>query len=637
MNEQMSKSGPVATWLINLPRPAKRILLLAVDVGLCVAAVWTSFYLRLGYWPNNNFDPWTPSIAAVLIGIPIFIRSGFYRAILRYTGLAAFSSFAVAITVFSIPYSALFTFYGLPQVPRTIGIIAPVMIFILIGGSRAFARLWLSDLYLSVLSKEETPSILIYGAGNAGRQLARALTASNEFRVRGFLDDDTKVQGATLNGLPIFPASDARNIIDRFGIRDVLLAIPSASRNRRMEVAKNLKEMAANVLTLPAVGDMARGKVSTNELKEVEIEDLLGRQAIPPDADLLAKTIAGKTVLVTGAGGSIGGELCRQIVAQKAAILLMLDVSEASLYEISQQLLHLRSAEVEIIPLTGSVSDISCISSILENWRPQTIFHAAAYKHVPLVEANLVEGAKNNVLGTKLMAEAASRYRVENFISISTDKAVRPTNAMGATKRLAEMILQQMNARPDNACTFSMVRFGNVLGSSGSVVPLFRNQIARGGPITVTDLKMTRFFMTIPEAAQLVIQAGAMARGGDVFLLDMGQPVKIAELAQNMVLLSGLTVKDERNPQGDIAIQEVGLRPGEKLFEELLIGDNPETTSHPRIFKANERMGDPVVLTDALADLSEFIQTRDAKKVRDILRNIVDEYEPNSPIADPTA
>ncbi len=637
MNEQMPQTGPVATWLINLPRPAKRILLLLVDVVLCIAAVWTSFYLRLGYWPDSNFDPWTPSIAAILIGIPIFIRSGFYRAILRYTGLAAFSSFAVAITVFFIPYSALFTFYGLPQVPRTIGMIAPVMIFILIGGSRAFARLWLSDLYLSVLSKEQTPSILIYGAGSAGRQLARALTASNEFRVRGFLDDDAKVHGATLNGLPIFPANDARSVIDRFGIRDVLLAIPSASRNRRMEVAKNLKEMAANVLTLPAVGDIARGKVSTNELKEVEIEDLLGRQAIPPDTALLAKTIAGKTVLVTGAGGSIGGELCRQIVAQKAAILLMLDVSEAALYEVSQQLLYLRQPEVKIIPLTGSVSDISCVSSILENWHPHTVFHAAAYKHVPLVEANLVEGAKNNVLGTKIMAEAASRYKVENFISISTDKAVRPTNAMGATKRLAEMILQHMDAKPDNTCRFSMVRFGNVLGSSGSVVPLFRSQIARGGPITITNFDMTRYFMTIPEAAQLVIQAGAMARGGDVFLLDMGQPVRIAELAQNMVLLSGLTIKDELNLQGDIAIEEIGLRPGEKLFEELLIGDNPETTSHPRIFKANEQMGDPAVLTNALAELLECIANRDARKVQHTLRDVVDEYEPNSPIADPTA
>jgi FlaA1/EpsC-like NDP-sugar epimerase len=583
-----------------------------------------------------------PVFASIFIAIRIFIVSGLYRAIFRYSGLPAMAAMARAMLLYGLLFAGLFTFYGFQGVPRTIGLIQPLLMLILVGASRAFARVWLGGLYLSQINKSKLPQVLIYGAGSAGRQLASAMENSFEMRVVGFLDDDDRLQGNVLNGLPIFNPADLDEVLVEMAVTDVLLALPSVSRQRRHEILQSLSPYKLSVRTLPGLGDIASGRITLNDVRELDIDDLLGREPVKPNGLLLNRNTHGKTVLVTGAGGSIGSELSRQILLTQPLQLLLVDMSEFALYQIHQELQTLlsdRAAEglaTQLIPLLASVCDAVRMNDIMATWKPQTVYHAAAYKHVPLVEHNPSEGVRNNVLGTRVCAETAATHGVHNFVLISTDKAVRPTNVMGASKRLSEMVLQALAQRHSiqATTTFSMVRFGNVLGSSGSVVPLFRDQIKSGGPITLTHADITRYFMTIPEAAQLVIQAGAMGTGGDVFVLDMGQPVRIYDLAKRMVELSGLVLKDAHHADGDIEIAITGLRPGEKLFEELLIGDNPQPTQHPRIMKANEEFMPWQVLQLHLDEINVAIQSNDVPMIRGLLQNLVPGYQPSDEVVD---
>jgi FlaA1/EpsC-like NDP-sugar epimerase len=538
------------------------------------------------------------------------------------------------VGIYGLLYASIFTAIGVTGVPRTVGIIQPILLLLFVGASRAFARVWLGDQYLSILKHAARPKVLIYGAGSAGRQLAAAMVNSHEMRVAGFLDDDDRLHGHVLNGLPVYSPADLVNLVASLNISDVLLAMPSLSRRRRNGILGQIRSAHVAVRTLPSMTDLARGKVSTSDLRELDIDDLLGRELVAPNHILLAKDIASKVVMVTGAGGSIGSELCRQIVAIAPAKLLLIEQGEFALYTIHQELeARLLSRETVLVPLLASVQDEHRMRDIMSAWRPNTVYHAAAYKHVPLVEHNPAAGIKNNVLGTLRTARAAADGGVADFVLVSTDKAVRPTNVMGASKRLAEMALQAL-AASGTGTKFSMVRFGNVLGSSGSVVPRFRQQIRDGGPITLTHDDVTRYFMTIPEAAQLVIQAGAMAKGGDVFVLDMGQPVKIMDLARRMVELSGLKVKDIHNPDGDIEIEVTGLRPGEKLYEELLIGDNPKPTAHPRIMKAREEFLPWAELQIKLDALEIALNTNDLSAIRLVMQQLVAGYSPIDDIVD---
>jgi FlaA1/EpsC-like NDP-sugar epimerase len=624
----------LAVPILALPRAAKRFVALSVDMGLCVLTVWLAYYLRLGEFVTLSGNALWAVGASIGIALPIFVVSGLYRAIFRYSGWPALLAVARAISIYGLLYASLFAAIGVAGVPRTVGIIQPILLLLFVGASRALARVWLGDQYLSILKRASRPKVLIYGAGSTGRQLAAAMTNSHEMQVAGFLDDDDRLHGHVLNGQPIYNPADLDNLASTLNISDVLLAMPSLSRKRRNEILSQVRSARVAVRTLPSMNDLARGKVSISDLRELDIDDLLGREPVAPNHILLAKNIVGNVVLVTGAGGSIGSELCRQILAVAPAKLLLIEQSEFALYAIHQGLEEkLAGRETVLVPLLASVQDDDRMREIMSTWHPDTVYHAAAYKHVPLVEHNPAAGIKNNVLGTLRTAQAAAENGVSDFVLISTDKAVRPTNVMGASKRLAEMALQAL-AATDTSTRFSMVRFGNVLGSSGSVVPKFRQQIRDGGPVTLTHSDVTRYFMTIPEAAQLVIQAGAMAKGGDVFVLDMGEPVTIMDLARRMVELSGLTVKDEQNPDGDIEIAVTGLRPGEKLYEELLIGDNPKPTLHPRIMKAHEEFVPWPQLESKLKALEVALNVNDVGVIRLMMQQLVSGYVPSDDIVD---
>jgi FlaA1/EpsC-like NDP-sugar epimerase len=632
---------------LSMPRIAKRLVVATIDATLCILTVWLAFYLRLGEWISLSGDVvWQPKWAIVislLLALPIFIISGFYRAIFRYSGWAALMTVVKATTIYGLIYFAIFTAYGVEGVPRTIGLIQPILLLLVVGSSRAFARFWLGGLYRGHLKLASLPKVLIYGAGVAGRQLAGVMQGSYEMRVVGFLDDDKSLQGQLLNGLPIYSPSDLTGLIETLSVSDVLLALPSVSRKVRNEILVRMMQAKVSVRTLPSLIDLAQGKISITDLRELDIDDLLGREQVVPDHLLLSKKITNKVVLVTGAGGSIGSELCRQILTLRPAILLLIEQSEFALYLIHQELQNRSHEEnIGLVPLLASVRDSERMKEIMLTWKPNTVYHAAAYKHVPLVEHNPSEGIKNNVMGTLISAQIALETGVEDFVLVSTDKAVRPTNIMGASKRLAEMVLQAIDnmqngsdaAIPKKRTAYSIVRFGNVLGSSGSVVPKFRQQIRDGGPVTLTHPEITRYFMTISEAAQLVIQAGAMAQGGEVFVLDMGDPIKIIDLARRMIELSGLTVRDADNQEGDIDLKITGLRPGEKLYEELLIGENPILTSHPRIMKAQEEFIPWDNLQDKLTQLQMILAKNDVTKIRELLKQLVSGYLLNADIVD---
>ena len=624
----------LAVPVLALPRAAKRLVALSVDLGLCILTVWLAYYLRLGEFVAISGNALMPVVASIAIALPIFIVAGLYRAIFRYSGWPALLTVARAIGVYGLLYASVFTAIGVAGVPRTVGLIQPLLLLLSVGASRALARVWLGDRYQSILKQVSRPKVLIYGAGTTGRQLAAAMSNSYEMQVVGFLDDDDRLHGHVLNGQPIFNATDLDNLVTTLNVSDVLLAMPNLGRKRRNEILTQIRSAHVAVRTLPSVTDLAQGKVSISDLRELDIDDLLGREPVAPNHILLSKNIVSKVVLVTGAGGSIGGELCRQILAVAPAKLLLIEHSEFALYAIHQELEEkLAGREIVLVPLLASVQDDDRMREIMSTWRPDTVYHAAAYKHVPLVEHNPAEGIKNNVLGTLRTALAAADSGVADFVLISTDKAVRPTNLMGASKRLAEMALQALVATAKDT-KFSMVRFGNVLGSSGSVVPKFRQQIRDGGPITLTHADITRYFMTIPEAAQLVIQAGAMAKGGDVFVLDMGEPVRIIDLARRMVELSGLTVVDERNPDGDIEIEVTGMRPGEKLYEELLIGDNPKPTLHARIMKAHEEFIPWAEFEAKLQSLELALNANDVPVIRLMMQQMVSGYQPIDEIVD---
>lgn len=620
---------PFRQTLLALPRTAKRSIALAIDVVLCALAVRLAFYLRLEIWYGWEAAQLSAVTVSILFAVPIFVMTGLYREIFRHGGSRLLARVGVACAIYGFFYAMVFTVWKLPAVPRSIGLLQPLLLLCLTALSRIAVSALLGRAYAFARRRSDGRLVAIYGAGSAGRQLLQALDHSHMHTI-AFIEDDESLWGRVLLGRKIVGPDRIQDLVENDGLTDVLLALPSASRRRRNAIIDDLRHLQVSVRTLPGLNELADGRVTINELLALDIDDLLGRTPVAPDEKLFAKNIRGKIVLVTGAGGSIGSELCRQIVPHAPEAILLIDHSEPALYTIHAELeqrAQKMGSGVRIVPLLASVTDERRMSSILNAWRPTTVYHAAAYKHVPLVEYNPAEGVWNNAFGTLTVAQAAMAANVDNFVFVSTDKAVRPTNVMGATKRLAELCLQALAETAERTC-FSMVRFGNVLGSSGSVVPKFQEQIRLGGPITITHPQVNRFFMTIPEASQLVIQASAMATGGEVFVLDMGEPVMIIDLARRVVELSGLTLSDKNNPQGDIAIEFIGLRPGEKLHEELLIGNDPSPTDHSRIMKAHEHFIAWPQLQAKLHEMEQAIQANDAAGIVRLLSEVVTEYRP---------
>ncbi|ELJ8803300.1 polysaccharide biosynthesis protein [Vibrio parahaemolyticus] len=622
-------------FIWQLSRTNKRIVSVLIDIMLIFMAFHLAILVRSG--ETNYFTypaVWGIQIAVTIVTIAVFARLGLYRAVLRYLTFQAL--FVVtAGAVISATLLAALSFYMSDPFPRTVPIIYGAFLALFCGGPRVIVRSLIAQSY-STQSKE----VLIYGAGSGGRQLAMALRSSRYYRVRAFIDGDSTLCNTMILGLPVIAIEDAMPLINKYDISQVLLAVPSAKRSRRKVILDELAKLPVEVLTVPDMTDIVSGKAKIDELKDVAIEDLFGRDPVAPQQVLLEANIKDKVVMVTGAGGSIGSELCRQIVEQSPKSIILFELSEFGLYQIDRELNQLKIEKgltCDIIPLLGSVQRQHRLETTMSSFKVQTVYHAAAYKHVPLVEFNVIEGVRNNIYGTYYTACAAIKAGVESFVLISTDKAVRPTNVMGTTKRMAELGLQaladQENAKP-NGTRFCMVRFGNVLGSSGSVIPVFKKQIASGGPVTVTHPEITRFFMTIPEAAQLVIQAGAMGKGGDVFVLDMGESVKITDLACNLIQLSGLEVKSEANPHGDIEIQFSGLRPGEKLYEELLIGDNVKQTAHERIMTAHEVHLPLKEYELLLNDLDFACHSMDHENIRTLLLSAPTGFNPTDGIGD---
>ena len=621
-------------WLANMDRRAKKAVAFLADASICVFAILLAFSLRLGDWQLWNEPIRNVMLASFLFWPPLFLMFGVYRSIFRFAGSGTIIELARAILIFMLAMTVTFTVMAIPGVPRTIGILVPILFFLGLVMSRITVRYIISDLLGQRAFGGETKRVLIYGAGNAGQQLALSTRHDPAMFLLGFVDDDSRLRGQRLDGSPVFHSSDLKSQVERLGVTDILLAVPSMSRSKRKRIVDELQQLSVHVQTLPQVKDIVAGKVTIADLREVEIDDLLGRDAVAPNELLMGRTIVGKTVMVTGAGGSIGSELCRQIMAIGPRQLILVEMTEFALYRIEQELREHQTArlfksEIEVVPELLNTTAARPVKSLLAAYRPDTVFHAAAYKHVPLLEHNPISGMGNNIISTKNLVLAADEAGVSHFILISTDKAVRPTNVMGASKRVCEQILQA-KARVGSKTKFTMVRFGNVLGSSGSVVPRFKEQIANGGPVTLTHKEIIRYFMTIPEAAQLVIQAGSMANGGEVFVLDMGKPVKIYDLASTLINLSGLTVRDENNPDGDIAIEEIGLRPGEKLFEELLIGENPLPTKHKRIMQAMEGHMEWQDLSEALIKLEAYILAGDRECALQLLQQMVPEYQPEA-------
>ena len=663
----------IISRLISLPRFTKKLLLMFADTILLVLALWFSFSLRLGELFIIDISDrliWL-SAAAPIIAIPLFIRFGLYRAIIRYLGMRAAWPVVQAVALYAVLWGLLALLSGVPGIPRSVVLINAMVALLVVGGSRMLMRWLLRQTQEGNGAQSDRMCIrlVIFGAGEAGRQLAVGLVQSPDYKLCGFVDDAAELQGRDLMGVPILSIEQLEPFVERQKVTELLLAIPSITRKARNQIIERLRPVPVRIRTLPGIVDLAKGKVNLSELHELDVEDLLARDPAEPDESLLQAQVNDQVVMVTGAGGSIGSEICRQILRRRPKVLLLFEMSEFALYEVDQKLsglVHNLVSESEseserrgvslvpkVIPLLGSVQDERRLTEILQTWKVNTIYHAAAFKHVPMIERSMSEAVKNNILGTVTLVKSAMVQEVKNLVFISTDKAVRPTNTMGASKRVAEMVLQALVAEktpvfdelgsdlPPMEVTrktaLSMVRFGNVLGSSGSVVPLFRKQIRNGGPITLTHQDIIRYFMTIPEAAQLVMQAGAMsgeAEAAEVFVLDMGEPVKIYDLASRMVELSGFRVRDEAHPEGDIEIKITGLRPGEKLYEELLIGDNPMPTQHPRIMKAHEEFVPWSELQPQLHSLQIAAENSDIEMIRGLLQRLVKGYQPESQIAD---
>ncbi len=630
---------------LELPRNTKRLIVVAVDAVTLPLALWISMSLRLGepFVPIGYhkdvfyFFPIVP-----LIAIPIFVQLGLYRAIIRYVGLVAMWTVIKGVTLYSLAFGVVILLSGIPGMPRSVLLINWFVTCLLVGGSRFFGRYLFSGRQHAGPVRPAKKNVAIYGAGDAGVQIAAALSASPHFSPVAFIDDNKALQGNLIEGLRVYSFSQLLNLIEKYAITDVVIAMPSVARSLRSQIIQRLEPYSVHVSTLPGLDDLASGKVKVEDVREVGVLDLLGRIPVDPDVPLLNANIKDKVVLVTGAGGSIGSELCRQIVRIGPQKLILYERGEHDLYSIENELVHLwqrfcpegEAPQDAIVPILASILNGERLQSVCKAFGVQTIYHAAAYKHVPMVERNPSEAVLNNVIGSYRAALAAIDSGVETFVLVSTDKAVRPTSTMGATKRFAEMILQGLATKGSGKTRFTMVRFGNVLDSSGSVVPRFREQIQRGGPVTVTDPKIIRYFMTIPEAAQLVIQAGAMGQGGDVFVLDMGEPVKILDMARRMIHLSGFEVKDEHNPDGDIEIVFTGLRPGEKLYEELLIGDNVSPTQHPLIMTAHEESLGWSEIEAYIEKFEETVNTHDVERSRALLVEAVKGFTPQCDVAD---
>ncbi len=642
-----NNNGGWREWLIHLPRRPKRALLILNDLFLLSFALWASLSLRLStlYVPPNLKFALLLSLAPV-ISVATFHYFGLYRLVTRYIGHRGTVKIYAAVAVSVMIWALIVLMSGITGVPRSVVIMYGFLATFFIWISRQLAGWILKSIPYATPASFDDPeksNVVIYGAGTTGVQLLQALRQSGTYQPIGFVDDDPSLWRQNIHGLKVYRPEKISRLIERDMVREIFLAIPGAPRHRRRAVINNLQPHSVAIKTLPAIADIATGRVQVSDLRPIDVDDLLGRDPVPPDEQLLMKNIRGKSVLITGAGGSIGSELSRQVLNLAPRKLVLFELSEAALYEIDIKLTQQRqrlidearklgktAPDIELVAVLGSVLDKELVLNTIAKHSIETIYHAAAYKHVPIVEANPIAGLKNNTFGTHVIAKVAKTLNVEQFVLVSTDKAVRPTNIMGASKRLAELILQAQAEDPDTQTVFTMVRFGNVLDSSGSVVRRFRKQIRDGGPVTVTHPEIIRYFMSIPEAAELVIQSGAMAEGGDVFVLDMGSPVKIADLARSMIRLMGLDVMDEENPNGDIAIEYVGLRQGEKLYEELLIGENTTGTAHPRIMKNLEPHLSLAALNKEFRELENAMESHDIDEIHAILMRTVEGYAPET-------
>lgn len=606
--------------LINLSRKKKQALMLAFDVIAVVCIFYISFWIRLGYifHPSGNVELMIAIYASPLLAMPIFLGFGLYHDVIRYVSFKALWRITLASSFYAALWGLIVFMARIENIPRSVILINWALVILVISSSRFFARWLLSEQGI-------TKNVVIYGAGSAGRQLSTALSYSKEYNPIAFIDDSSEINKHSINGLKVYFPNDLKSLIKKQAIKEVLIAIPSLTRSRRREIIDFLEPYQIIVRLLPGVSELAQGKVKVNDLLEIDLRDLLGRDPIKGNDEIFKLNISNKVVMVSGAGGSIGSELCRQILSLKPKILVLFEISESSLYQIDQELKNLNFYNVEVCPVIGSVLDKQRVINICNFYGIQTIYHAAAYKHVPLVEFNQSQGVLNNTKGTMLLAEAAIDSKVDTFVLISTDKAIRPTNFMGASKRAAEMVLQALAELPHSTC-FTMVRFGNVLDSSGSVIPLFKKQIEEGGPVTVTHSEIVRYFMTIPEAVELVIQAGAMAQGGEVFVLDMGEPVRIYDLAVKMIKLSGLQLLDDDNPEGDIEIQFTGLRPGEKLYEELILDGEFSSTEINLIMRAEEEMMPWSKLKPIMNEIHKKVANLKTEELCTLLKKVVPEF-----------
>jgi len=628
------KIHTAAQSILNLPRFVKQIIAINVDLSLCILCTWFAFYLRLDQFISIQGGALTAVLISLALALPVFWLFGLYRTIFRYSGLSIMFAVSIALLVYGFLYFSVFGVFGVVGIPRSIGILQPMLLFFAVVSSRLFVKYIFGSNYLFKDKSQTLKKALVYGAGSAGRQLVSALENSNEIKVIGFLDDDDRLHGQVLQRQAIYSPLKIADLIKSKEVQLILLALPSISRSRRNDILKNLSNYPLKVQTLPTVGDIIQERISLSDIKDLDVDDILNRDQVLPNIELLSKNITSKVVLVTGAGGSIGFELARQIAKQNPQKLLLLELNEFALYKIYEEL-KITNKNLKIIPLLVNVQDQAKVNEIFKIFKVDTVYHAAAYKHVPLVEENISESIKNNVFATLAVTKAALFNSVENFVLISSDKAVRPTNIMGASKRLAELCVQGLYKNEKNNKTkMSVVRFGNVLESSGSVIPKFKKQIKDGGPITLTHPDVTRYFMTLTEASQLVIQAGAMSEDCDVFVLDMGESVKIKDLIYRIVKLSGLSVNDENNKEGDIKIEIIGLRSGEKLYEELLLGDNPQKTQHPKIQKAQDPFIPFNKLEVDLNNLKTLLDHNKVFEVKELLTKIVKTYQSNTAIVD---
>ena len=628
--------------ILSLHRHSKRLIAILTDASLCLLSTWIAFIIRSEYWlalnpeidvlilyENFNFDS---VLISIIIAIPIYWLFGLYRTIFRYTGFSIFFTILMSSCIYGILYYSIGV-YVVEGIPRPIGFFQPLLLFFAILSSRLGIKYIFSKNY-DFKKFFDKKKVLIYGAGDAGRQLLTALENSSEFKVIGLLDDDSQLNRQILLGQTIYSPSNLERLVKTKNISIVFLALPTIDRVKRNQIIENLNKYKLIVKTLPSISEIVDGRITISDIKDLNIDDLLDREQVEPDNKLLNKNINSKTVLVTGAGGSIGSELCRQIAKLRPNKLILLELNEFALYKIFEELAFLNKS-LKIIPLLVNIQDQIKIETIFETFKVSTVYHAAAYKHVSLVEENICEGVKNNVFGTLAIAKASMNKKVSNLVFISSDKAVRPTNIMGASKRLSELCMQGVcNDAKDINTNFSIVRFGNVLESSGSVIPKFKKQIKEGGPVTLTHKDVTRYFMTITEAAQLVIQAGSMGKHSEVFVLDMGKSIKIIDLIKKMINLSGFTIRDDKNPTGDIKIKIVGLRPGEKLYEELLIGDDPQKTDHIKIKKANDSFIPFAQLELELNNLKSLLDENSINEVKKLLEKLLKLYKSNSHIVD---